>query len=202
MSDSLQLHGLQPSGHLCPWGPPGRNTGVGGPPIPGGLPDQGSSVWLPRPLRWQMGPLPLAPPGKPVLTDSICGMRRWDDGLAQTPQPLHVMVSVASRSPDLPNLTSADFSVVGACDNCRKDVASTHSQPPRCRPGRAHPLGASPRCAGGSLPRGSLLSSPSFTAKPLILFFISFFIKPSFILVGSTIGFNFISVSIEISEHY
>ena len=29
MSDSLQPHGLQPSRHLCPWDPPGKNTGMG-----------------------------------------------------------------------------------------------------------------------------------------------------------------------------
>ena len=29
MSNSLQQHGLQPSGLLCPWGFPGKTTGVG-----------------------------------------------------------------------------------------------------------------------------------------------------------------------------
>ena len=29
MSDSLQLHGLQPARLLCPWNFPGKNTGVG-----------------------------------------------------------------------------------------------------------------------------------------------------------------------------
>ena len=29
MSDSLQPHGLQPTRVLCPWGSPGKNTGVG-----------------------------------------------------------------------------------------------------------------------------------------------------------------------------
>ena len=29
MSNSLEPHGLQPSRLLCPWNPPGKNTGVG-----------------------------------------------------------------------------------------------------------------------------------------------------------------------------
>ena len=29
VSDSLQLHGLQPASHLCPWNSPGKDTGVG-----------------------------------------------------------------------------------------------------------------------------------------------------------------------------
>ena len=29
MSDSLRPHGLQPTRLLCPWNPPGQNTGVG-----------------------------------------------------------------------------------------------------------------------------------------------------------------------------
>ena len=29
VSDSLQLHGLEPTRFLCPWDSPGKNTGVG-----------------------------------------------------------------------------------------------------------------------------------------------------------------------------
>ena len=29
VSDSLQVHGLQPAKLLCPWNSPGKNTGVG-----------------------------------------------------------------------------------------------------------------------------------------------------------------------------
>ena len=29
MSNSVQLHGQQPTRLLCPWGSPGKNTGVG-----------------------------------------------------------------------------------------------------------------------------------------------------------------------------
>ena len=29
MSNSLGVHGLQPTGFLCPWDSPGKNTGVG-----------------------------------------------------------------------------------------------------------------------------------------------------------------------------
>ena len=42
ISDSLQLCGLQPTGLLCPWDSPGKNTKSGFPcPSPGDLPDPG-----------------------------------------------------------------------------------------------------------------------------------------------------------------
>ena len=62
--DSLWPYGLWSSRLLCPWDSPGKNTGMGCHALP-----QGSS-W-PRDqtllslLHWQIGSLPLAPPGKP-----------------------------------------------------------------------------------------------------------------------------------------
>ena len=42
MSDSLQLHGLQPTRVLCPWDSPDKNTGVGcHARLQGNLPDPG-----------------------------------------------------------------------------------------------------------------------------------------------------------------
>ena len=40
---TLQAHGLQPARLICPWNPPGNNTGVGSQPVPspGDLPDLG-----------------------------------------------------------------------------------------------------------------------------------------------------------------
>ena len=46
---------------------PGKNTGVGCHALLQGLfPTQGSSPRLLRLLHWQVGSLPLAPPGKPL----------------------------------------------------------------------------------------------------------------------------------------
>ena len=49
MSDSLQAHGLQPARLICPWNPPGNNTGVGSQPVPspGDLPDPGTEPGSP-----------------------------------------------------------------------------------------------------------------------------------------------------------
>ena len=63
MSDSLRPYGLWATRFLCPWDSPGKNTGVELPcPPPGDLPDTGIK---PASHRWQVGSLPLAPPGKP-----------------------------------------------------------------------------------------------------------------------------------------
>ena len=49
VSDSLQLHGLQPTVFLCPWNSSGRNTGVGGCSLLQGIfPIQGSNLGLLR----------------------------------------------------------------------------------------------------------------------------------------------------------
>ena len=66
MFDSLQPHELEPAMIPCPWGSPGRNTGVGCPaPLQGSFPTQRSSPHLLQFLHWQTGSLPLGPPRKP-----------------------------------------------------------------------------------------------------------------------------------------
>lgn len=176
MSVSLQPHGPQPAGRLCPGTLLVETLERVALPFQGAFPtrDRVCGSHVPCVGRWVLYHWPHLG-SRFSLTASV----RWGDGMTDSLRPLSLYMwwcHVPSRSPDLPNLTSADFSVVGACDNWRKDGVSPHRQPPQRRPGRAHSLGASPQCAGGSLPRGSLLS-PSFTAKPLILFFISFFYK-------------------------
>ena len=68
------------------------------------------------------------------LIDTICEMRRLDNGLAQTPQPLRVTVSCSISNFRFADPQSGDFSVIRACDNWRKDGVSPHRQPPRQRP--------------------------------------------------------------------
>ena len=52
-----------PAGLLCPWGSPGKNTGVGCHVLLQGIfPTQRSN---PRLLHWQVDSLPSEPPGKP-----------------------------------------------------------------------------------------------------------------------------------------
>ena len=64
MSDSLRPHGLKPARLLCAWNFPGRNTGMGYNFLLQGIfLTQGLNPHL---LHWQEGPLPLAPPGKPI----------------------------------------------------------------------------------------------------------------------------------------
>ena len=51
---------------LCPWDSPGKNTGVGCHALlQGTFLTQGSNPCLLSLLHWQVGSLPLAPPGKP-----------------------------------------------------------------------------------------------------------------------------------------
>ena len=64
MSDSLGPYGSQPDRLLCPWDSPGKNTGVGCySHVQGIFLTQGLN---PSPLcllHWQVGSVPLAPPG-------------------------------------------------------------------------------------------------------------------------------------------
>ena len=51
----------------CPWDSPDKNTGVGCYTLLLGiLPTQGSNLHLVCLLHWQVGSLPLVPPGKPI----------------------------------------------------------------------------------------------------------------------------------------
>ena len=60
----LQLRGLYPARHLCPWDFPGKNPGVGSHFLLQGIfPTQQSN---PRFLHWQVDSLPTAPAGKPI----------------------------------------------------------------------------------------------------------------------------------------
>ena len=64
--DSLGPLRLQPARLLCPRDSPGKNTGVGCHALLQGMfPSQGSNLPLLHLLHWQVGSLPLAPPGKP-----------------------------------------------------------------------------------------------------------------------------------------
>ena len=63
-SDSLRLHGMQPTRLLCPWNFPGRNTGVRCPFLLQGIfPTQGTN---PR-LLLAGGFFTTEPPGKPIF---------------------------------------------------------------------------------------------------------------------------------------
>ena len=54
---------------LCPWDSPGKNTGVGCHALLQGIfPTQGSNHYFLCLLHWQAGSLPLAPPGKPLIS--------------------------------------------------------------------------------------------------------------------------------------
>ena len=65
VSNSLLLHGLQPTRFLFPWNFPGKNTRVACHALCQGIfPTQGSKLCL---LHWQAGSLPLAP----WITDHI-----------------------------------------------------------------------------------------------------------------------------------
>ena len=61
MFNTVQPHGLEPARLLCPWDSPGKNTGVGCHALLQGIfLTQG---WNPHLIHWQVGSLPLAPPG-------------------------------------------------------------------------------------------------------------------------------------------
>ena len=75
MSNSLQLHGLQPTRLLCPWDSPGKNTGVGCHfPLQGILLTQGEKPHL---LHWQADSLLLSHQGSPyyIFTEGEEGYR-------------------------------------------------------------------------------------------------------------------------------
>ena len=65
---TLRPYGLlQPARLLCPWDSPSKNTGVGGHALFQGIfPTQGSNLHPSCLLHWQVGSLPLVPPGKPL----------------------------------------------------------------------------------------------------------------------------------------
>ena len=64
MSSSLWPCGPKPSGLLCPWDSPGKNTGEGCHFLLQGIfPTQGPNLSLLHRLHWQTGSLTLAPPG-------------------------------------------------------------------------------------------------------------------------------------------
>ena len=64
-------HGLWPARLLCPWDSPGKDTGVGFYALLQGIfLIQRSNLPLLCLLHWQVGSLPLAPPGKPVNNSS------------------------------------------------------------------------------------------------------------------------------------
>ena len=63
--NSLWPHGLEPAKLLCPWASLGKSTGVGCHALLQGIfPPQGWNRHLLNFLHWQVGSLPLAPPGK------------------------------------------------------------------------------------------------------------------------------------------
>ena len=69
---------------LCPWGSPGKNTGVGCQALLQGIfPTQGLNLRFLRLLLWQAGSLPSVPPGQScfgVYNHSCClmlGVIRW-----------------------------------------------------------------------------------------------------------------------------
>ena len=68
VSNSVQPYGPQPTRLLCPWDSPGKNTGMDCHAILQGIfLTQRSNPHPLGLLHWQMGSLPLAPPGKPTL---------------------------------------------------------------------------------------------------------------------------------------
>ena len=69
MSDTLHLHGLQPTRLLCPWGFSNQEYWNGLPcPPPGDLPNPGIK---PKSPPLQAGSLPSEPPGKPKPTTEV-----------------------------------------------------------------------------------------------------------------------------------
>ena len=66
-SCSAHCDPMQPTRLLCPWDSPGKNTGVGYHFLLQGIfPTQGSNLSLLCLLPWQVGSLPLAPPGQSI----------------------------------------------------------------------------------------------------------------------------------------
>ena len=77
VSDSVRPHGLPPTTLLCPWDSPGKNIGVSCHFLLQGIfLTQGLNPGLLCLLHWQVGSLPLVPPGKPwieLLRVANCG---------------------------------------------------------------------------------------------------------------------------------
>ena len=72
VSDSLQPHGLWPTRLLYLWDSPGKNIGVGCHALlQGTFPARGSNHCLLCLLYWQVGSLPLVPPGKLLTLCSV-----------------------------------------------------------------------------------------------------------------------------------
>ena len=72
MSISLQPHGMQPTRLFCPWASLGNNTGVGCQAFLQGIfLTQGLNPPILCFLHWQMGSLPLVPPGKLTVLHTI-----------------------------------------------------------------------------------------------------------------------------------
>ena len=68
---TLRHHGMQPASLLCLWDSPGKNTRAGcHAHFQGSFLTQGQNSHLLCLLHWQVGSLPLVPPGKPL--DCIC----------------------------------------------------------------------------------------------------------------------------------
>ena len=85
MSDSLRSYEPQPARLLCRWDTPGMNPGVGGHVLFQGIfLTQGSNPCLLCLLNWQVGSLPLVPPGKPnICTDEHIYVHTEYIGMAQ-----------------------------------------------------------------------------------------------------------------------
>ena len=71
METLLICQGLDPE-LLCPWDSPGKNTGVGSCALLQGVSStQGLNLRLLHLLRWQVGSVPLVPPGKPLESHRV-----------------------------------------------------------------------------------------------------------------------------------
>ena len=65
LSASLRPYGLKPARLLCPWDYLGKNTGMGCPGLLQRIFPTRDQTYVSDLLHWQVGPLPLVPPGKP-----------------------------------------------------------------------------------------------------------------------------------------
>ena len=73
---TLGLYGQETARLLCPWDSPGKNTGVGCHALLQGIfLTQASNLPLLHLLRWQVGSLPLAPPGRGHMKWNTTGVR-------------------------------------------------------------------------------------------------------------------------------
>ena len=103
VSDSSPSHALCPTGLLCAWNFPGKNTGVGCHFLLQGIfLTQGSNPHLLSPLHWQVNSLPLAPPGK--LSLCLSGIFPNKKILSQP-----IVFSSNNHMPWFPFLTSLQY---------------------------------------------------------------------------------------------